>query len=116
MNFEEMDEEQIVAIANPMMDNLMEASSYIDHQRHVKDFTIRLKSIVTKEHLQRVCEQYQSEKGFFSDRDLIAVLRRPNSAIITWRQKFTKVRGEYLAEMILVHKDGKYLIDHTWVI
>jgi len=116
MNFEEMTEEQIIVIANPMMDNLMEASTSIDHQRHVKDFTDRLKNIVTKEHLKSVCEQYQREKGFFSDRVLIAVLRRPSSAIITWKQKFTKASGEYLAEMILVHKNGKYLIDHTWVI
>ncbi len=116
MNFDEMTEEQIIAIANPMMDNLMEASTSIDHKKHVKDFTDRLKNIVTKEHLKSVCEQYQREKGFFSDRVLIAVLRRQNSAIITWKQKFTKVSGEYLAEMILVHRNGKYLIDHTWVI
>jgi hypothetical protein len=116
MNFEQMTEKQIIAIANPMMDNLMEASTSIDHQRHIKDFTDRLKNIVTQEHLKNVCEQYQREKGFFSDRVLIAVLRRPNSAIITWKQKFTKASGEYLAEMILVHKNGKYLIDHTWVI
>ena len=116
MNFEEITEEQIIAIANPMMDNLMEASTSIDHQRHVIDFTDRLKNIVTKEHLQSVCKQYQNEKGFFADRILITVLRRPNSAIITWKQKFTKVSGDYLAEMILVHKNGKYLIDHTWVI
>lgn len=116
MNFEEMSEEQIIAIANPMMDNLMDASTAIDHQKHIKDFTDRLKSIVTEEHLKLVCEQYQREKGFFADRVLIAVLRRPNSAIITWKQKFTKVSGEYLAEMVQVHTNDKYLIDHTWVI
>ena len=116
MNFEEMSEEKIIEIANSMMDNLMDASTSIDHERHVRDFTERLKSIVTKEHLNNVCKRYQKEKGFFAERNLIAVLRRPDSAMVTWKQKFTKVSGEYLAEMIIVHRNGKYLVDHTWVI
>lgn len=116
MNFENMSEKEVVEIANPIMDNLMDASTQIDHEKHVQDFTDRLKSIVTKEHLQEVCEEYQKEKGFFSERSLLSVLRRPDSAIITWKQKFTNVRGEYLAEMVLVNKNGKFLVDHTWII
>jgi hypothetical protein len=45
------------------MDNLMQASTDIDHARHVQDFTDRAKAIATKEHLKRVCIKYQSEKG-----------------------------------------------------
>lgn len=116
MNFEEMPEEEIIEMANSMMDNLMDASTSINHERHVQDFTERLKAIVTKEYLNNVCKQYQKEKGFFAERSLITVLRRPNSVMITWKQKFTKVSGEYLAEMIIIHKNGKFLIDHTWVI
>ena len=116
MNFENMSEKEVSDIANPIMDNLMDASTQVDHEKHVQDFTARLKGIVTKEHLQEICEQYQKEKGFFSERSLLSVLRRPDSAIVTWKQKFTNISGEYLAEMILVHRDGKFLVDHTWVI
>jgi len=65
MNFEEMSETEILAIATPIMDNLMEASTRIDHEAHIKDFTDRMKNIVTKDYLQKVCEQYQKEKVFF---------------------------------------------------
>ena len=109
MNFENMSEKEVSDIANPIMDNLMNASAQIDHEKHVQDFTDRLKSIVTKEHLQK-------EKGVFSERSLLFILRRPDSAIITWKQTFTKADGEYLAEMVLVNKKGKFLVDHTWVI
>ncbi len=63
MNFEGMTEQEIIDIANPIMDNLMQASTDIDHVRHVQDVTDRAKAIVTKEHLERVCAIYQSEKG-----------------------------------------------------
>jgi hypothetical protein len=67
MNFEEMSEKEILDIANPIMDNLMQASTDIDHERHVQDFTDRAKAIVTKEHLEKVCKRYQEEKGQFTD-------------------------------------------------
>lgn len=115
MKFEEMTEEEILDVANPIMDNLMDASTKLDHKRHVRDFTNRLKNIVTHSYLQRICEKYQAEKGFFSTRELIAVLKRPESAAIVWKQTFTKAKGEYVAEMVLVNNDGKYQVDHVMV-
>ncbi|MCI0565416.1 MAG: hypothetical protein MN733_43680, partial [Nitrososphaera sp.] len=69
----------ILAIANPIMDKLMDASTAIDHERHTADFTDRLKAIVTKEYLEKVCRQYQSEKGYFGAREVVGVFRRPQS-------------------------------------
>ncbi|NOH97740.1 hypothetical protein [Vibrio sp. 99-70-13A1] len=115
MNFETLSEQQILDIATPIMDNLMEASTKIDHENHVRDFTDRMKKIVSKEYLQAVCEQYQAEKGFFSDREVVAVFKRPDSAAIVWKQSFTKAKGEFVAEMVLVEVNGKYLCDHVMV-
>ncbi|CCK75791.1 conserved hypothetical protein [Oleispira antarctica RB-8] len=115
MNFEEMSEDEIINIANPIMDNLMTASTNIDHASHIKDFTERMKDIVTEDYLQFVCEQYQEEKGYFADRELVAVFKRPESAVIVWKQLFTKAKGEFVAEMVLVHHNDRYLCDHSVV-
>ena len=115
MNFEEMSEKEIMAIANPIMDNLMQASTDIDHERHVKAFTDRAKAIVTKAHLERVCAIYQSEKGTWLNREPVAVFRRPDSAAIIWKQFVSKAKGEFVAEIVLVHRDGKFLVDHAMV-
>lgn len=37
---------EILSIANPIMDSLMDASTAIDYERHIKDFTDRLKSVL----------------------------------------------------------------------
>jgi hypothetical protein len=109
-------DEDILAVVVPMMDNLMDASTVIDHERHVRDFTARLKRVVTKEYLQRVCEIYQRERGYFGSREPVAIFRRPDSLIVTWKQSFTQQPGEYLAELVLVQDDNKYLIDHVSVL
>ena len=108
-------DEEILKVASPIMDNLMEAASDIDHERHVRDFTERLKSLVTKEYLEKVCRQYQAEKGFFSKRECIAIFRRPESVAIVWKQWFTKQQGEFVAEMVLVEQNSRYLVDHVLV-
>ncbi len=115
MSFEKMTEKEIFDIANPIMDNLMDASTHIDHARHVQDFTQRMKNIVTPDYLERVCRQYQSEKGFFSKRAPVAIFKRPNSVAIIWKQSFTKTSGEFVAEMVLVNENGRYLVDHAMV-
>jgi hypothetical protein len=115
MNFEEFSDDQILDIANPIMDNLMSASTEIDHERHIRDFTDRMKSIVTEEYLLKVCEKYQSENGFFSERESIAVFKRPDAAVVVWKQFFTKAKGEFVAEIKLVYQNGKYLVDHAMV-
>ena len=115
MNFEEMTDQEIIDIANPIMDNLMEASTEIDHARHVADFTDRIKKICTEEYLQEVCKKYQSKNGCFASRKLVAVFKRPDAAAIIWKQFFTKAKGEFVAEMLLVHDEGKFLVDHVMV-
>ena len=115
MSLETMSEEEILRVANSIMDNLMDASTAIDHERHIRDFTERMKAIVTKEYLQKVCEKYQQEKGYFSKREPVAVFKRPGGAAIIWKQWFTNAPGEFVAEMLLVEKDGRFLVDHAMV-
>lgn len=75
-----------------------------------------MKTIVMKEHLKKVCQQYQAEKGFVADRHPVALFKRPDSAVIIWKQRFAKAKGEFVAEMTLVHQNGRYLCDHAMVL
>ena len=115
MELMQKSDEEILKVAGPIMDNLMEASINIDHERHVRDFTERLKSLVTKEYLEKVRRQYQAEKGLFSNREYVAIFRRPESVAIVWKQWFTKRQGEFVAEMVLVEQNSRYLVDHVMV-
>jgi len=106
---------EILAVANPIMDQLMDASTAIDHERHIRDFTPRLKGMLSKERLEWICQDYQRHKGFFAAREFVAVFRRPDSVAVVWKQAFTKQAGEFVAEMVLVQQDGQYLVDHVMV-
>jgi hypothetical protein len=72
----EMSEAEILAVANSIMDNLMQAPTDIDHERHVRDFIEQLKAIVTKESLEAQHKEYQAKLGNFSEREFVAVYRK----------------------------------------
>jgi hypothetical protein len=98
MTLDSMSEDETLRMANPIMDNLMDTSTAIDHERHTRDFSARMKAIVTKEDLQKICEKYQQEKGYFSPASLSLYSN-----------------GEFVAEMLLIEQDGKFLVDHAMV-
>ncbi|MGI9233958.1 MAG: hypothetical protein ACR2RD_10045 [Woeseiaceae bacterium] len=113
MKLANQSDNDILAVINPIMDNLMAASTEIDHAKHVMDFTDRLKAIVTPEHLNKVCKRYQAEWGFLSRREVSAIFRRADSVAVVWKQWCTKTDDEFVAELVLVEEDGRYLVDHV---
>ena len=92
-----MSDDKIMNIANPIMDNLMQASTDINYERHVKDFSEKLKSIVTKDNLEAQCKKYQSELGLFSKREFVAIFRKSNDVRVFWRQWYSKSQNEFVA-------------------
>lgn len=115
MNLSQKSEAEILSVANPLMDNLMDASTQVDYERHIRDFSERLKAQLPKERLEDICRDYQSTKGVFASREFVGLFRRPESIAIVWKQFFTKQDGEFVAEMVLIQKGDKYLVDHVMV-
>ena len=107
MNWLEMSEDEILNIANPIMDNLMQASTDIDHERHVRDFSEKLKKIVTKENLKQQCDEYQNELGYFSNRELMGIVRKDTNVRVFWKQFYTKSKNEFIAFIHLIENNGK---------
>lgn len=106
---------EIMVVVDPIMDHLMDASTTIDYAAHIRDFTERLRSVLSEDAFKCICSEYQETRGFFAERELIAIFRRPDSVAVVWRQAFTKAPGEFVAELVLVERDGRYLVDHVMV-
>ncbi len=113
MDFSKLSDKEILDIANPLMDNLMDGSTERNYKKHSKDFTNRLKNIVTKENLEK--QLRENTLGEFTKRELITVIKKKDSIFVLWKQWLSKSTDEFLAEIVIVEKDGRYLVDHNWV-
>ncbi|SDJ79465.1 hypothetical protein SAMN04488540_113111 [Ferrimonas sediminum] len=108
-------DEQVLAQVSPLMDNLMQGSTDIDHARHTQDFTDRLKAIVTQERLVAMCTDYQRRWGKFGRREFVALFRRRDSVAVVWRQWCSPSDDELVAEAVFVEQQGRVLVDHAMV-
>ncbi|WP_420547008.1 hypothetical protein [Curvivirga sp.] len=114
MNLQEKSDAEILAIVDPMMGNIVSSSINFDYEAHIRDFSDRIKTHVSKEGFQKVCEECQSELGLFEGRDLVRIFRRPDSIAVIWAQKFSKCNGEYVAEMVVKEENDTIKIDHVY--
>ena len=102
---------EILAIVEPLMDNCLARSTERYHAKQVRDFTVRLRAIFTPKNLAAQLESGQPTNGYFAERELIGIFRRPGRVGVVWRQFLTKVVGEFVNHAVFVQKDGRVLID-----
>ena len=77
MSLSKMTDAEILAIVKPLMDSCIAGSTERDHAKHVRDFTDRLRAIVTPENLAAQLQSGQPTNGYFAERELIGIFRRP---------------------------------------
>ena len=112
MDFSKLTDNEILDIANPLLENIIEATEEADYEKLSKDFTKRLKSIVTKETFEK--QLSDNVLGKFGKRELLGIIHKKHSIFVVWKQWFVESDDEFLAEIVIVHKDGRYLVDHDW--
>ena len=49
----------------PLIENLLQGSTERDQHKHTQDFTQRIRNIVSREKLERMCSEYRKKLGYF---------------------------------------------------
>ncbi len=111
----DLNDQDALKIANQMMDDLMNASTQKDYAGHILHFSKRAQSMLDETRFEVICEVYQKKMGFFQDRTFVALFRRPDSIAFVWQQTYSKAKGEFVAEMVMIVEDDEYKVDHAFV-
>jgi hypothetical protein len=106
MNWLKLSENEILALVTPIIDNLMDASTEINHEKHVRDFSKKMKSIVTKDELEKQCKAYQKTLGVFTKRELVGVIRKQKDVRVFWKQWYSNSDDEFLAFVHIMYRNG----------
>jgi hypothetical protein len=107
MNWLLLSDKKIMTMITPIMDNLMDASTEINYEKHVRDFSDNMKRIVTKDELHKQCKDYQSTLGFFTKREFVGIFRKKDDVRVFWKQWYSKSENEYLAFIHIKSRDNK---------
>lgn len=98
MKITDRSDTEIIAIVNPMIDEVVEASNRKDWVAFSK--YQREEEANDPSNRRNVEAQWKSSKllsSLDSSREILGVLRRDDVAVVYWKQTGTSVSGEYLA-------------------
>ena len=113
LDFCNLSTEKILSIVEPFMQNWLEGSNGGDHKKHVRDFTDRMKNIVTPEEIQK--QLSGKPRTYFTDRKFLDVFRRRDSVGLVWKQSISSGDDELINQAIFKEVEGKFLIDHCMI-
>ncbi len=108
----ELDDNDILKVANPMMDDIIRGLARRDYNLHSCHFSVHLKSLGGPEDFLANCDQYESAWGSPGQRELVAIFRKQKSFTLIWDQQFSGTDGQVLAMLTVALKGGRYFVDH----
>ena len=115
MNLVKQTDDQIMKIANPIMDSQLEASMKRDFKRVIENFTDTVKKEFTEEMFLKQCEERELKFGDFTNRKLMGITKQKNLVTIYWNQHLSKTDDEFLAVLALSQKGSRYIIERSYV-
>ncbi len=110
MQFFEKNEEDILEIANPIWDNLVEGSNEMDYEKISQQFSKRMLEEADEDNLKKQWETNDVLTSLSTRREYLGSLRRGRFVTILWRQLSFKVQGDYLARLVLGTENDKVKI------
>jgi len=108
MNFSNESDAEILAYADPFLDNIIEASNELDYARFTRDLSRGFKSAFSEKEFVEQQQLCLDKFGKISKkREFIRCIRRQQSVSVLWVTAFEKLEGEVLAAMQLDEEDGE---------
>ncbi len=113
MNLIKMSNDEILRIADPIWDNIVDGTNNMNYEVFSKDFS---KSYLERLTEERTKEQWDSNPVLSSltkEREYITCLRRDSKVNILWKQASTKLEGDFLAILMLCEEKDEIKVFGT---
>lgn len=105
---------EIQAIAEPLLDNLLDAFKENDYSKYSRDLDDSLKSIVSEKKFIEADKRTEAIFGNCQLRKYLGFLKKSNMTVVLWKAKFDKVEDDILIKLAMLKKGGRYLITGLW--
>ncbi len=103
---EKLDEE-ILKIANPIWDNLVESSNRKDYANFSKQFSREMLKGANEIDISNQWEKSDLLTNLSTHREFLGCLRRDEFVTVLWKQFSDKVQGDHLGRLVLAVEEGE---------
>ena len=106
MNLQDKTDEEIIKIANPLWDNLVKSSNNKDYGGFTKDFSAEMLYGANEVEIGKQWANNDLLVNLSNDKTCLGCLRRNEYVTVLYKQKSTKLSGDFLGRLVLGSEEG----------
>lgn len=110
MNIIEHTDEEILAVANPMWDDLVKYSNEGQYGKFIRNFSYSLLLGLNEVEVGKQFANSELARNLSTERDYLGIIRRGEHVTVLYRQRNTKKEGEWLGRLVLGYENGEVKI------
>jgi len=106
MNLQDKTDEEIIKIANPLWDNLVKSSNNKDYSGFTKDFSAEMLYGANEVEIGKQWANNDLLVNLSNDKICLGCLRRNQYVTVLYKQKSTKLPGDFLGRLVIGSEEG----------
>jgi len=110
MNIIDKTDDEILAIANPLWEDLVKQSNAGQYGEFVKNFSQSLAYGLNQIEVGHQFANSELTRNLSEDADFLGIIRRGEHVTVLYRQRSTKKEGEWLGRLVLGYEADKVRI------
>lgn len=110
MNINDKSDEEILEIAHPMWDELIQFSNKGQYGKFIRKFSYQLLLGLNEVELGKQFAHSELSRNLSEERDFLGLIRRGEHVTVLYRVRSTTKEGEWLGRMVLGYEKGEVRI------
>ena len=107
MNINDKSDEEILEIAHPMWDELVQYSNKGQYGKFIRKFSYELLLGLNEVELGKQFARSELSRNLSEERDFLGLIRRGEHVTVLYRVRSTAKEGEWLGRMVLGYEKGE---------
>lgn len=106
--------DQVLAVADPMVDNLLTGFNQGNYAQYSRDFDDTLREAIPEKKFQQVRADILKKLGKFKEKKYLGFLNQQAHTIVLWKGAFSGTPDDVLIKLVLSRRQGKVQVVGLW--
>ena len=107
-------DEEVAAIAEPILDNLLESFSQNNYAQYCRDFDETLKESISEKKFLETDRYFEETLGDYQSREYLGFLAKGKMSLVLWKARYNKSKDDVLIKLVLSKRGDTYFVTGLW--
>lgn len=108
------DDAQVMAVAEPILDNLLAGFNQGNYAQYSRDFDDTLREAISEKKFNQVREDIIKKMGTCKDKKYLGFLNQQANTVVLWKAACTGASNDILIKLVLSRRQDKVVVTGLW--